>query len=170
MHECWVCDAILRPPNVQIWSTRPVQRQMRSLRSRAAHAMQMHGAWVGSLGRGQAPGEPESQPVPARPRPPRDVRGAGAPGRRLPWCSEGPTCVFLAEISRRTPSRAYSHCGAEAAHHALAAHEARPIERAGCCGAEQGDASRAVAADRRRRQGHPPSLEVERTTTLTPNL
>ena len=60
------------------------------------------------------PGEPESQPVPARPRPPRDMRGAGAPGRRLPWCSEGPTCVFLAEISGGTASRAYSHCESSA--------------------------------------------------------
>ena len=62
MHECWVCDAILRPPNVQIWSTRPVQRQMRSLRSRGAHAMQMHGAWVGSLGRGQGSPNPSRCP------------------------------------------------------------------------------------------------------------
>ena len=35
---------------------------------------------------------------------------------------------------------------AQAAHRTLAAREARPIERAGRCGAEQGDASRAVAA------------------------
>ena len=62
MHECWACDAILRPPNVQIWSTRPVQRQMRSLRSRGAHAMQMHGAWVGSLGRGQGSPNPSRCP------------------------------------------------------------------------------------------------------------
>ena len=62
MHECWACDAILRPPSVQIWSTRPVQRQMRSLRSRGAHAMQMHGAWVGSLGRGQGSPNPSRCP------------------------------------------------------------------------------------------------------------
>ena len=62
MHECWVCDAILRPPCVQIWSTRLVQRQMRSLRSRGAHAMQMHGAWVGSLGRGQGSPNPSRCP------------------------------------------------------------------------------------------------------------
>jgi len=62
VHECWVCDAILRPPSVQIWSTRPVQRQMRSLRSRGAHAMQMHGAWVGSLGRGQGSPNPSRCP------------------------------------------------------------------------------------------------------------
>ena len=108
MHECWACDAILRPPNVQIWSTRPVQRQMRSLRSRGAHAMQMHGAWVGSLGRGQGSPNPS--------RCPRD------PGRRA-MCVEqahreggflgvlrGRHASLLAEISGRTRSRAYSHC------------------------------------------------------------
>ena len=59
--EIWACVTFSRlfmrfgrrTSSVQIWSTRPVQRQMRSLRSRGAHAMQMHGAWVGSLGRGQ---------------------------------------------------------------------------------------------------------------------